>query len=242
MAVKQRPAGGKNTPQNNPEDGKLYESPEALRGNIENFTERNAKPLIIAFVLVAVAVAGFFLYTMWKDNQATEAQAEMFQAQFYFEADSLNLALNGDGNYPGFLQIIDKFGGTPAANLAHFYAGAAYLKQGQYQEAVDHLQDFSSDDILVQARAYALEGDAYMEMEKFEAAADAYQKAAEYESNKSFSPQYMSQAAMAYELAGDNAAALALYTEVVDNYYGSSEYENARKQQARLQAMTGATE
>ena len=72
----------------------------------------------------------------------------MFQAIYYFEADSLDLALNGDGNKLGFKDISEEYAITQAGNLANFYAGAAYLKQGKFKLALIYLNDFSSDDLL----------------------------------------------------------------------------------------------
>src|SRR5690606_22276199 len=122
------------------------------------------------------------------------AQREMFQAVYYFEADSLDLALNGDGNNLGFLDIIDDYGITDAANLANYYAGAAFLKQGKFQVARLYLEDFKSNDLLVQARAYSLIGDTYMEEDNFEQAARYYSRAANYKPNKYFSPTYLMKA------------------------------------------------
>ena len=48
-----------------------------------------------------------------------EAQTEMFVAEQYFAKDSFNLALNGDGNYPGFIEIAEDYSVTKAGNLAN---------------------------------------------------------------------------------------------------------------------------
>ena len=69
------------------------------------------------------------------------------------------------------LNIIDDYGITDAANLANYYAGVCYLKQGKFELARLYLEDFSSNDLLVQARAYSLVGDTYMEEQKYEDAA-----------------------------------------------------------------------
>ncbi len=55
----------------------------------------------------------------------------MFMAEKYFAEDSLNLALNGDGNYSGFLQIIDDYKWSEAANLSHYYAGVIFFAPGE---------------------------------------------------------------------------------------------------------------
>ena len=115
----------------------------------------------------------------------------MFQAVYYFEADSLDKALNGDGNNLGFLDIADEYGITDAGNLANYYAGVSYLKQGKFELARLYLEDFSADDLLIQARAYSLVGDSYMEEEKYDDAAKYYNKAANYKPNKYFSPTYL---------------------------------------------------
>lgn len=218
----------------------MYESPEALRERLtrgEEFLEKNRKWVFILGGLIVLIGAGLFGYNYWQDRQDQKAQEEMFRAVFYFEGDNLDRALNGDGNYPGFLEIIDNYGNTEAANLANFYTGVIYLKQGQYPQAIEHLEDFDSDDLLVQARAYALTGDAYMEQQQYEQAAKQYDKAADHNQNKFFTPLYLEKAALAYELAGNTQTAMERYTRITENYFGANEYENARKQKARLEAM-----
>ena len=63
--------------------------------------------------------------------------------------DSLNWALNGDGNNVGFLKIIDKYSGTPAGNLAHYYAGVCYLKKGDFSNAEKQLRAFDGKGSMV---------------------------------------------------------------------------------------------
>lgn len=233
MAVKQK----KTTPSNN----ELLENPEALADRVtrsEEFLEKNKNVVFGVVLVVALILGGIYFYNYWQERQEEQAQEEMFQAVFYFESDSLSKALNGDGNYPGFLEIVDEYGNNEATNLAQYYIGAIYLKQGDFQAAIDALEDFSADDLLVQSRAYAMMGDAYMELGQYDDAAERYQQAAEHKENKFFTPYYLSKAALAHELGGNMEAALTNYSRIAEDYYGSNEYENARKQQARLEAMT----
>ncbi|MBT1702049.1 tetratricopeptide repeat protein [Chryseosolibacter indicus] len=216
----------------------ILESPEALADRLhgaETWAERNPKTVIGVAVAIALLVGGYFGFQYYKDNQNAEAQREMFQAIYYFESDSLNLALNGDGNNLGFRDIIDEYGITDAANLAHYYAGACYLKQGKFELARLYLQDYSSNDLLVQARAYSLVGDTYMEEGKYEDAAKYYQKAADYKPNKYFTPSYLMKAALAYEKSNQNDKAIQAYDEIINEYFQSAEFQNARKFKARLE-------
>jgi tetratricopeptide (TPR) repeat protein len=159
----------------------LLENPAALAERLEgaeNWIERHPKVIFSIVGILLVAVAGYFGFNSYKKSQDAQAQPEMFQAVYYFEADSLSLALNGDGNNLGFLDIIDEYSFSEAANLAHFYAGVCYLKQGEFDAAILYLEDYSSKDLLIQPRAYSLIGDAHMEKQEYELAAKYYDKAA----------------------------------------------------------------
>lgn len=215
----------------------ILENPEALKEKLveaENWVEKHSKLMIGAAVALVLIVGGYFGFQYYKDGQNQEAQQEMFQAVYYFEADSLDKALNGDANNLGFLDIINEYGITEAGNLANFYAGAIYLKQGKYDVARKHLESFSSKDLLVQARAYSLIGDTYMEEQKYEDAAKFYNKAASYKPNKFFSPAYMMKEALAYEKANQKDKAVEIYDQVISKYWDSSEFQKAKKLRARL--------
>lgn len=217
----------------------LIEDPDVLAGKTEEFfnNKRNRNLVFgIGGVLVLV-VAGFLFYQFYLGNKNEEAQQEMFQAVYYFEADSLGKALNGDGINYGFLQIIDNYGGTDAANLSNFYAGATYLQLGDYQSAVRYLKNFSSDDYLLQARAYSLTGDAYMELDNYSEAASAYKDAVDYKPNAQFTPGYLQKLAIAHESAGNFSAAASAYEQLIEEYPTSQLVPEAKKHKARLQGL-----
>jgi TolA-binding protein len=216
----------------------LLENPEALKEKLagaENWLEQNPKIVVGVAAAILIVVGGYFAFNYYKNNQNDLAQKEMFQAVYYFEADSLNKALNGDGNNLGFLEIIDEYGITDAANLANYYAGVSYLKQGKFELARLYLEDFSASDLLIQARAYSLVGDSYMEEEKYDDAAKFYSKAANYKPNKYFSPAYLMKEALAYEKLNQPDKARETYDKIINEYWESSEYQNARKFKARLE-------
>ncbi|WP_276367071.1 tetratricopeptide repeat protein [Chryseolinea sp. H1M3-3] len=216
----------------------LLENPEALKEKLEgaeNWLEQNPKIVVGIAAAILIIVGGYFAFNYYKNNQNDLAQKEMFQAVYYFEADSLDKALNGDGNNLGFLQIIDEFGITDAANLANYYAGVTYLKQGKFELARLYLEDFSANDLLVQARAYSLVGDSYMEEQKYDDAAKYYSKAANHKPNKYFSPSYLMKEALAYEKLNQPDKAREAYDKIINEYWDSSEYQNARKYKARLE-------
>ncbi|WP_163381036.1 tetratricopeptide repeat protein [Cyclobacterium sp. SYSU L10401] len=235
--AKQKTKKGKAAPDTSNE---LLENPEAIAtrlGRGEAFLKENTKLVGGIIGLMILIIAGIVGYQIHKANQNEKAQAEMFQAVYYYEQDSLDFALNGDGVQPGFLNIIDQYGGTDAANLSHFYVGSIYLSQGEFQNAVDHLESFSSSDFFVQAQAFSLTGDAYMELEDPEEAIRFYKKAAAYKTNKYFTPKYLFKLAIAYEEAGDLQQAIDTYGEIESKYTDAYEYTEARKHKARLEGL-----
>jgi TolA-binding protein len=191
--------------------------------------------LISIFGVIAVLVAGGFFYNYYMQQQNELAQDEMFQAVYYFESDSVDLALRGDGNNYGFLDIIDEYGSTKAGNLANYYAGACYVQKGNYSSAMPFLKDFSSGDLLLTARANSLLGDAYMEADDYATAAGYYEKASSYKPNKEFTPVYLMKAALAYKMNGQNDKAIQKYDEVIAEYKNTPEYNNAKKYKALLE-------
>jgi tetratricopeptide (TPR) repeat protein len=217
----------------------LIENPDALVSKTEEFFNQKRNQNIVFGVggVLALLVVAFMAYQYYINNRNQEAQEEMFQAVYYFEADSVGKALNGDGNNYGFLDITDYYSGTEAANLANFYIGASYMKLGEYENALRALDKFSASDELVQARAYSLMGDAYMELDDFESATGAFEKASSYKANDEFTPLYLSKLALAYEVSGELSKAATTYGKIVDDYFGSTQYQEALKQKARLEGL-----
>ena len=220
----------------------FLEDPDALEGKLEDVSDYFQQNKNIALGIlggIVLLVAGFFGYRYYISSQDETAQIELFPSVYKIEADSLKNALNGDGRSPGLLAIADNYGSTPAGNLAEFYVGAGLLKQGKYDEAIEHLKNFSSSDLLVQARAYALIGDAYMEKKSFDEAVEHYQKAADYKPNKSFTPGYLMKLAIAQEQAKQNDKAIETYNNIIEKYGQSAEAASAKKYKSMLEATVG---
>jgi tetratricopeptide (TPR) repeat protein len=221
----------------NEEKKDLLENAEVLAEKVEgaeHWIEQNPKVVFGVVGAIALVVAGYFGFNYWITTQDEQAQKEMFQAVQYFEADSLSLAINGDGNNLGFKQIIEDYAWTDAGNLANFYAGAVCLKQAKYSLAILYLEDFSSNDQLIQARAYSLMGDANMELKKYPEAAALYSKAADHKPNKYFTPTYLMKAALAYTKSDQKDKAIKAYQRVIDEYWESPAFQNAKKFKASL--------
>ncbi|NPA68238.1 MAG: tetratricopeptide repeat protein [Chlorobi bacterium] len=195
----------------------------------EQFLEKYQKELTIAAGVVLLIVALVFVYKkFYLMPKQQEALEQIFPAQQYFEQDSFDLALNGDGDYPGFIQIIEDYGSTDVANGAYLYAGISFYKTGDYDNAIEYLKKFSTDDKLLSASANANIGDSYSEKGDFEEAAKYYKKAASIE-NKVFSPVYLMKLGRIYEKLGEWEDAKEVYQKIKDDYKESSQARGIEK-------------
>src|SRR5688500_8162622 len=173
---------------------------EQVYSRTEKYIEENKRSLSIIVGAIVVIIGGYFAYTpLYVAPQDLEAQAQMFVAEQYFEQDSLDKALNGDGNYPGFIEIADEFSITPTGNLANYYAGICFLRKGDFTQAIEYLEKFESDDQVIGPIAVGATGDAYMELKQVDEAIEHYLKAAKLQENDFTTPIYLMKAGLAYE-------------------------------------------
>jgi len=218
-------------------EGKIIAVEEAL-SKTEQFIEKNQKKIIIVLsVIVGIVLIYFGYKQLYLKPKEAKAHSEMFVAEKYFELDSLDLALNGDGEHAGFLEIIDNYGITKAANLSKYYTGIIYLKKGQYQEAIKYLKDFDSDDKMVGPMALIAIGDAYVELNDLEKASEYYLKAADKNKNDFISPQALMKAGFVFEEKNDWANALKSYERIKKEFFKSQESREVDKYIARVKTM-----
>jgi len=213
---------------------------ESALTKTEQFIEDNQK--IISYVVggIILIVAGYLgFHKFYLQPKEQEATSQMFMAENYFEKDSFNLAINGDGNYLGFLDIVDDYGITKAANRASYYLGISYLHLGQYEEALDYLNDFDSDDLLLAPVAEGAKGDAYLELGESDNALKQYKKAYTMSDNELTAPVYMMKAARLLETMDELEDAMALYQEIKTKYPESTEATNVDRYIARVKIKLG---
>ena len=210
---------------------------EHALSSTEHFIEHNQKNLTIGLVVIVVIVGIFLGYKRFiVSPKEKDAKNEIFSAEQYFEKDSFDLALNGDGNNLGFLDIIDQYKITKPGKLARYYAGISYLKLGKYQEAIEQLKKFKLKDKLVNPMAQGAIGDAYAELGDEQEAIDYYLKAARENVNSFSTPIFLMKAAELMEASKDYRGAVDLYREIQKEYPESNEGRKIEKYIARAQA------
>ncbi len=112
------------------------------------------------------------------------------------ERDSLlTLGIEGADNKLGFVNIAEDYKGTEAGNLACYYAGISYLKMRQFDKAIEYLDQFSSDDAVLNPIAKGAIGDAFSELQQKENAYKYYKEAVQLSSNSFTTPIYLQKVA-----------------------------------------------
>ncbi len=203
----------------------------------EQFLEKNYKSLLIALGIIVVLVGLFWLGRIYISGRNEEALSQMYQAERYLEMDSLDLALNGDGNYLGFLDISKDYKFTSSGNLALYSAGICYLHLGQYEDALKYLKKYSKKDKVLGSQAIGASGDAYVELGETDKGVDKYLEAAEYADNSFNTPLFLMKAAEIYELEGRFSDALSIYERIRDEYPESTEGLSIQKYIARVELL-----
>jgi tetratricopeptide (TPR) repeat protein len=222
---------------------KKDENPQGLKNveqtltKTEQFLEENYRTLLTVLAVVVVLVGLFWLGRMYLMNRNDEAQAQIYQAERYLEMDSIKLALNGDGNYLGFLDIARDYRMTSVGNLARYGAGICYLHLGEYEEAIDFLNKYSKKDKVIGSLAIGATGDAYVELGETDKGISKYIEAAGYADNSFNTPLFLMKAAELYEINGDYKEALKVYERIKDEYPESTEGTTIDKYIARVKLI-----
>ncbi|UMB60947.1 tetratricopeptide repeat protein [Lutibacter sp. A80] len=222
--------------ENNSTTAEVFNTLDETASKSEQFIIKNQKTIFIVLGLIVVGILGFLAFQKFvKAPKEKVAADELAFPKAYFEdaltnsvaVDSLLvLGLEGaDGKY-GFVDIASEFSGTKAGNLANYYAGISYLKLKKYKEAIDYLEDFSSDDELLGPTAKGAIGDAFADINQPEDALDYYLKAAELKENNFSTPLYLFKAGNTAMEIENYSKALDIFEKIKKDYPNATEARN----------------
>ena len=221
----------------NDKAGARVENVEHALTKAEQFIENYQKQIIqVIGVLLGIVLLYMGFQKFYVDRKSTEAAAQMFPAEQYFEDESWEQALNGDNNNLGFNDIISDYRFTPSANLAKYYAGMCYLQMGEYDQAISMLGKFKSKDIILSSLALGGIGDAYAESGDFAKAVQFYKKAAKYKNDDFTAPLYLLRAGILLEKEGKYQEAGEIYKNIKAEYANTTEGRTIDKYIERAKA------
>lgn len=197
--------------------------------NSQSNLSKPLKTLIGSILAIVILIAGYFGYQeFFQKPDQEKAAAALFYPEHWFEMDSLNYVLNGDGQNQGVLTIINKYGGTPSGNIAKMYAGMAYLRMGDFDNAIKYLEQFDGKKTPIAYAVFGSLGDAFMEKGDMDKGVGYYKKAAEHKDDV-IAPMYLYRAAKAYEVNNKAEEAIAIYKQIRTEYPFSQAARDADK-------------
>jgi tetratricopeptide (TPR) repeat protein len=224
--------------QNTKQGDERLENVEEALSKTELWIEKNQKTLwiiLIALLVVAFAIYGYSRYRAKKNEAALnmsfpsvisfeeKATQAIDFATYYMQNEDYAKALNGDGEKVGFLDIVKEYGSTKAGNLAAYYAGLCYLKQGDYNNAIEYLKKYNNNDQVFASLALGLIADCYLELGDQQNAITYYEKAAKKNANDFTSPMHLVKLGMTYEIMGNYDKAIETYKTLKKDFPNSSE-------------------
>lgn len=204
----------------------------------EVFLQKNQRLLTIIVVCIFLIVGGYFgVKYLFLEPRQKAAVADMFYAECFFRADSLDLALNGDNTHPGFLDIIDNYSFTDAAQVANYYAGVCYLRKGEYETAIEFLKKFKIKSPLMYPMSLSCIADAYLELKEYDQAIKYYRKASSSNENDFTTPKFLLREAIVLEHLEKYAEAIDVYTKIQKRHVQSVEAREVDRHIARVQQL-----
>ncbi len=206
----------------------------------EQWIEKNSKALFYGLIAVVVVILGYLGYNKYiAEPTELEASNELAFPRQYFDeaelsagvkADSLyNLGLEGVNGKYGFLDIASTYSSTKAGNLANYYAGISYLKMKKYQQAIEYLSKFSSDDEMLGPVALGAIGDAFSDIDQDKDALEYYEKAAKKSDNDFTAPLFLFRAGQTALKLKEYSKAEQLFTTIKEEYKTSKQGRDIEK-------------
>ena len=205
---------------------------------LEQFFEDNKTKVYGVVGAIAVVILASWGYNEFIVKPKEEKAKESFwrAENALLNNNDYEQAIYGDstGTFIGLEKFVQEYGSTKAGNLAYYDLGVAYLNLGEFQKAIDALEQFKSDDEMLSSIALGAIGDANLELGKTEEAAAKYMAAANNSDNFFTAAIYLKKAGFAYEMLNQNDKALEAYETIEEKYPNSQEAREITKDIARL--------
>ncbi|SMO88635.1 tetratricopeptide repeat protein [Gracilimonas mengyeensis] len=191
--------------------------------------------IAIALIVVIGGTIGWNYYTAQQEN---EAQSLLSIAESYYMRGEYEAALYGDDfelTY-GFEQIADEYSGTNAGNMANYYASVSSYELGDIGNALEFIQEFDVPEGILGVGPLSFHANLLLENENYDAAAEKYIEAAQWDQNDMTTPLNLYKAAQAYYEADNYDRAEELTSRIIEEYPNSNQLVEAQKLRGMIAA------
>lgn len=200
------------------------------------FYENNKATVIgggIGLVLAIGLVIGYFVYS---GQQEQEAQNLLGVAEEQLMQGNYEAALYGNEQdfTLGFEQISNNYPGTNAGNLATYYAAVSEFELGNYESALQRMQNFDVPDGIMGVAPLSLHAILLSELDRYDEAGEKYVEAADWNENASTTPYNLMEAILAFNEAGNTGRALEITDVVLEEYPNSRQAAEAKRMRGLL--------
>lgn len=182
----------------------------------------------IGIVLAIALTIGYFVHS---GQQEQQAQVLLGSAEQALMNGNFERALYGDDEALtlGFIQIASNYSRTDAGNLAHYYAALAEYELGNFEESLSHLESYKSPGGILGVAPISMQGIILLELERFDEAATAFERAADWDRNSATTPYNLFEAAQAHIEAGNRQRAIDLLNTILTDYPNSQQITRAQR-------------
>ncbi len=180
--------------------------------------QNNPEIIVWSCAGVAVIVAAILIYVYAIRQPGQEAANQALG-----QAD-IELLMGNDSIALAKYQQVATNHGYDAGNLANLNAAILLYKDKKYEEAIKHLNSYSSSENIIGASAKSLEGDCYVNLNKYPEAIECFKKAVKIsDNNPHYTPAFLLKEATVYREMKDYSAEAAIYEQIMKDYpnYGS---------------------
>jgi len=206
---------------------------EDVKGKAEAFLTENKNMILGITVGLIVVVGGILAYINFVSiPKELSSQEDLWAAQHEFERDSFALALEGNPDSEflfGLSEVSSTYSGTNGGATADYLAGISYMKLGDFDNAIEHLEYVDFNDEMVGPLAFVLLGDCFSQKADYDNAYDYYIKGANNADNELVTPYALKKAAIVKEEMEDHATSLELYKRIQNEYPNSQEARGIEK-------------
>lgn len=204
--------------------------------------QAHLREVIGAAVVLLLAIGGVLYWNILQKQRAETAATLLARVVTYYDNGDYERALYGDTaktirDEPvrGLVEIVQEYGSTEAGRVAAFYAGSAYLLQGEIAKARPYFERAATAKApLVLVGAYAGLAACTEEEGKLAEAAQLYERAATIGAPLGIAERYRFFAAYCYERAGNTQKAVQLYRQLLQENEFSDFAGEAKAGLARL--------
>ena len=181
--------------------------------------------------------------TLDQSASRTEAFVAEYQNYILIFIGVVTVGVLGYLGYNSFIYTPQQEEAVSELNQAQYYFNLAINETDgeafyqQYQEAINYLEDFSSDDVLLSALALGATGDAYAALDQAEKALARYESAFKVSDNDFTTPKYLYKAGLLSAQLNKNGAALKYFKQIKADFPEAQEAQQIDIQIARLENL-----